>query len=170
LLQRFCRIEILRNVGAKGFRFSDWEPIMPFKLDSKGRSHIPRQRHRGTNWRGYDASLRNRGSLTAWVTPDAICGNEGVAPNNAGRSAPLSGPGHRNPVALRTVLRLALRQCERSIGSLMKMLKISLQVPDYTTLNRRAGGLPVQMPRKDQISDLHLIGDSTGLRPWGFIC
>ncbi len=37
---------------------------MPFKLHSKDRRHIPRQRHRVTNWREYDASLCNRGSLT----------------------------------------------------------------------------------------------------------
>ena len=36
---------------------------MPFKQHSKGRRHIPRQRHRVTNWRDYDAALRNRGSL-----------------------------------------------------------------------------------------------------------
>ena len=47
---------------------------MPFKLQSKGRRHIPRQRHRVTNWREYDASLRNRGSLTIWFTPEAIAG------------------------------------------------------------------------------------------------
>ena len=32
-------------------RFSCREPLMPFKLHSKGRGHIPRQRHRATNWR-----------------------------------------------------------------------------------------------------------------------
>ena len=47
---------------------------MPFKLHSKGRRHIPRQRHRVTNWREYDASLRNRGSLTIWFPPEAIVG------------------------------------------------------------------------------------------------
>ena len=41
---------------------------MPFKFNSKGRHHIPRQRHRVTNWRDYDAALRNRGSLTIWFT------------------------------------------------------------------------------------------------------
>lgn len=44
---------------------------MPFKLHSKGRGHIPRRRHRVTNWREYDASLRNCGSLIIWFTPDA---------------------------------------------------------------------------------------------------
>ena len=47
---------------------------MPFKLHSKGRRHIPRQRHRVANWREYDGSLRNRGSLTIWFTPEAIAG------------------------------------------------------------------------------------------------
>ena len=51
LLQRCWRVGILREFGAKGFRFSCWERIMPFKLHSKGRRHIPRQRHRVTNWR-----------------------------------------------------------------------------------------------------------------------
>src|ERR1019366_2210163 len=74
LLQRCWRVGILRDFGAKGFRFSCWERIMPFKLHSKGRRHIPRQRHRVTNWREYDASLRNRGSLTIWFTPEAIAG------------------------------------------------------------------------------------------------
>ena len=41
--------------------------IVPFKHRSKGRRHIPRQRHRVTNWRDYDTALRNRGSLTIWL-------------------------------------------------------------------------------------------------------
>src|SRR5215217_8455624 len=45
---------------------------MPFKLNQAGRHHIPKQTHRVTNWPAYDASLRQRGSLTVWVTEDAI--------------------------------------------------------------------------------------------------
>jgi hypothetical protein len=67
-------------------------------------------------------------------------------------------------LTLRAVFRLALRQSEGLIGSIMKMLEINLPVPDHTTLSRRACGLPVQMPRRDQIGDLHLIVDSTGLK------
>src|SRR5208337_2246504 len=68
LLQRCLGGGILRDAGAKRFRFSCREPIMPFKLHSRGRRHIPRQRHRVTNWREYDVCLRNRGSLTIWFT------------------------------------------------------------------------------------------------------
>ena len=47
---------------------------MPFKLNQDRRHRIPKQKHKLTNWRAYDASLRQRGSLTVWFTDDAIKG------------------------------------------------------------------------------------------------
>jgi len=47
-------------------------PVLPFKLNQDRRHHIPRQQHRVTNWPAYDASLRQRGSLTVWFTDEAI--------------------------------------------------------------------------------------------------
>src|SRR3954451_19175136 len=43
-----------------------WMPSVPFKLNQDRRHHIPKQKHKVTNWREYDASLRQRGSLTVW--------------------------------------------------------------------------------------------------------
>jgi hypothetical protein len=37
---------------------------MPFKSNAARRHHIPKQRHRVTNWAAYEAGLRARGSLT----------------------------------------------------------------------------------------------------------
>ena len=45
---------------------------MPFKANAARRHHIPKQRHRVTNWAKYDAGLRARGSLTVWFTPEAV--------------------------------------------------------------------------------------------------
>ena len=45
---------------------------MPFKANAAHRHHIPKQRYRVTNWAQYDASLRQRGSLTVWFTEEAI--------------------------------------------------------------------------------------------------
>ena len=45
---------------------------MPFKNLADRRHHIPKQRHRVTNWAAYDAGLRGRGSLTIWFTEAAI--------------------------------------------------------------------------------------------------
>ncbi len=47
-------------------------PALPFKLNQDRRHHIPKQKHKVTNWREYDAGLRQRGSLTVWFTEEAI--------------------------------------------------------------------------------------------------
>jgi hypothetical protein len=45
---------------------------MPFKAHAARRHHIPKQRHKVTNWSAYDAALRQRGSLTVWFTDEAV--------------------------------------------------------------------------------------------------
>ena len=93
---------------------------MPFKLHSKGRRHIPRQRHRVTNWREYDASLRNRGSLTIWFTPDAIAGWKAQPRTTPGGQRHYSNLAIETALTLRAVFRLALRQSEGLIGSIIR--------------------------------------------------
>jgi hypothetical protein len=164
-LQRCWRVWKFRNVGATGFRFSCRERIMPFKLHLNGRGQIPRQRYRGTNWHEYDASLRNRGSLTIWFTPEAIAGWKGQP-----RTTTSGGQRHYSDLAietaltLRAVVRLALRQSAGLIGSIMKILEIDLAVPDHTTLRLRACRLPVCNMARIGTGELHLIIDSTGLK------
>jgi hypothetical protein len=45
---------------------------MPVKANAARRHRIPKQRHRMANWVEYDASLRQRESLTVWFTAEAI--------------------------------------------------------------------------------------------------
>jgi hypothetical protein len=137
---------------------------MPFKLRSKRRRHIPRQRHRVVNWREYDASLRNRGNLTIWFTPEAIAGWKAQPRTTPGGQRHYSDLAIETALTLRAVFRLALRQSEGLIGSIMKTLEIDLPVPDHTTLSRRACGLPVCNPARIGTGELHLIVDSTGLK------
>src|SRR3954467_6756944 len=85
-------------------------PLLPFKANAARRHHIPKQQHRVTNWAEYDAGLRTRGSLTVWFTPEAI--------------------------AAWAVFRLALRQTEGLIGSILQLLGLDLAVPDHSTLSR----------------------------------
>jgi hypothetical protein len=107
---------------------------VPFKFHSKGRSHIPRQRHRVTNWRDYDAALRNRGSLTIWFTEEALVGWKAQPRTTPGGQPHYSDLAIETALTLRAVFRLALRQSEGLIASIMR----------HTTLSRRACGLPVQ--------------------------
>jgi hypothetical protein len=69
-------------------------------------------------------------------------------------------------LTLRAVFRLALRQTEGLIGSILQLLGLDLAVPDHSTLSRRAETLHVPRPRAGQ-EPVHLLVDSTGLRLCG---
>jgi hypothetical protein len=45
---------------------------VPFKLNQDRRHHIPKRKHKVTNWPTYDAALRQRDSLTVWFSDEAI--------------------------------------------------------------------------------------------------
>jgi uncharacterized protein YjiS (DUF1127 family) len=47
---------------------------MPHKVNAARRYHIPRPKRTVTNWAQYDAALRQRGSLTVWVSEEVIAG------------------------------------------------------------------------------------------------
>ena len=139
---------------------------MPFKANADRRRHIPRQRHRVTNWAAYEAGLRARGSLTVWFTAEAIA---------AWRSEPRTGRGGQprysalaitTALTLRAVFRLALRQTEGLIGSVLQLLGLDLAVPDHSTLSRRAETLAVPRPKAGS-APVHLLVDGTGLRLCG---
>ena len=140
---------------------------MLFKANADRRHHIAKQRRRVTNWREYDAALRRRGSLTVWFTDAAIA---------AWRAAPRVTPGgqpHYSPLAittaltLRAVFRLALRQTEGLIGSILRLLGLDLAVPDHSTMSRRAETLAVPPRPRSATGPLHLLVDSTGLKLCG---
>ncbi len=45
---------------------------MPYKANEARRHKIPRARYKVSNWPEYDGALQRRGSLTVWVTPEAL--------------------------------------------------------------------------------------------------
>jgi len=138
---------------------------MPFKLRSKGRRHVPRQSRTGESiWREYDASLRNRGSLTIWFTEEALTGWKAQPRTTPGGQRHYSDLAIETALSLRAVFRLALRQSEGLIRSIMNMLEINLPDPDHTTLSRRTCRLPVCNPARIGTGELHLIIGSTGLK------
>jgi IS5 family transposase len=62
------------------------------------------------------------------------------------------------------VFRLALRQAEGLIGSVLQLLGLDLPVPDHSTLSRRAETLEVPKSSPSSRGPVHLLVDSTGLR------
>src|SRR5215211_6751147 len=149
-------------------------PTLPFKPNQAGRHHIPRQQHKVTNWPAYDASLRQRGSLTVWFTDEAIAAWRAEPRTTRGGQPWYSELAILTALTLRAGFRLAYRQTEGLIGSLMRLLGLDLPVPDHTTLSRRAATLEVPRPRSGsspeaecEAEPLHLLVDSTGLKLCG---
>src|SRR5919205_1437131 len=128
-------------------------PTLPFKLNQAGRRHIPRQKRKVTNWAEYDASLRQRGSLTIWFTDKAIAAWRAEPRTTRGGQPWYSELAILTALTLRAVFRLAYRQTEGLIGSLMRLLGLDLPVPDHTTLSRRAATLEVPRPRSGRSSE-----------------
>src|SRR3954463_483864 len=143
-------------------------PTLPFKLNQAARHHIPRQQRKVTNWPAYDASLRQRGSLTVWFTDEAIAAWRAEPRTTRGGQPWYSPLAILTALTLRAVFRLAYRQTEGLIGSLMRLLGLDLPVPDHTTLSRRAATLEVPRPRSSHNAEpVHLLVDSTGLKLCG---
>jgi hypothetical protein len=136
---------------------------VPFKAKAACRHHIPKQRHRVTNWAEYDAALRARGSLTVWFTPEAIAAWRAELRPSRGGQPSYSDLAITTALTLRAVFRLALRQTEGLIGSILQLLGLDLPVPDHSTLSRRAETLEVPRPQAGS-APVHLLVDSTGLK------
>jgi hypothetical protein len=123
-----------------------------------------------TNWPEYEASLRQRASLTVWFTEEAIAAWAAEPRTTRGGQPWYSPLAILTALTLRAVFRLAFRQTEGLIGSIISLLGLALRVPDHTTLSRRAATLEVPQPLRQPGAHgetLHLLVDSTGLRLCG---
>src|SRR3982751_1896835 len=146
---------------------------LPFKPNQDRRHHIPRQQRKVTNGAEYEAGLRQRGSLTVWFTEEAV-GAWAAEPRTTRGGQPWYSPlAILTALTLRAVFRLAFRQTEGLIGSVVGLLGLALRVPDHTTLSRRAATVDVPQPRRPSpeaggaAAPVHLLVDSTGLQLCG---
>src|SRR5919107_5061955 len=140
-------------------------PALPFKPNQDRRRHIPRQKHKVTNWPAYEAGLRQRGSLTVWFTEEAVEAWAAEPRTTRGGQPWYSPLAILTALTLRAVFRLAFRQTEGLIGSVIGLLGPALRGPDHTTLSRRAETLELPRPRP-RSEPVHLLIDSTGLKLW----
>jgi len=140
---------------------------MPNKHNDARRHHIPKITFRVTNWSTYEAGLRRRGSLTLWVSDEAIA---------AWRAAPRTTPGGQarySETAIETALMVSLvfhqplRQTEGLLQSLLDLMAVDLPVPDHTTISRRAARLTPVLRTAVPSGPVTLVIDSTGLKVHG---
>jgi len=142
---------------------------MPYKANEPRRHKIPRARYKVTNWPEYDRALQERGSLTVWVTPEALAAWQ--PPHTGGRGRPRD----YSEVAIETghLLRLAFgrpwRQTEGLLRSITVLLGLNVSVPDHTTFSRRSPGLVLatMLPQAQANGPMHVVIDATGLKVYG---
>src|SRR5215470_6581885 len=120
------------------------------------------------NWGEYNASLRKRGSLTIWVsseavenwTTDELTGEPGASPTYTDLAI-------ETMATVQAIYGLAGRQTQGFLQSVFELKKIDLTVPDHSTLSRRRRRLEITLPVKNLSNSLHLVVDSTGVKVYG---
>jgi DDE family transposase len=140
---------------------------MRYKFNEARRDKIPTAKYKVTNWPEYDAALVRRGSLTIWLTEEAIAGWHAPATGKRGGQPVYSDLAIETGLALRLVLRLGLRQIEGMLGSIAHLLGVDIGIPDHTTFSRRGDGLTLLAKPVERGEALHLLIDSTGLKMYG---
>src|SRR4051794_37190644 len=98
--------------------------------------------------------------------PEAVAAWAAAPRTTRGRQPSYSDLAIATALTLRAVFRLALRQTEGLIGSVLQLLDLDLPVPDHSTLSRRAETLAVPRPKAGS-APVHLLVDSTGLKLCG---
>lgn len=142
---------------------------MPFKHNSARRHRIPKQKFKVTNWAEYEAGLRQRGSVTFWISEAAIAGWIAPLRKTRGGQCRYSDLAIETTLICGKVFNQPLRQTEGLMASLLRLLNVELPVPDHTTLSRRCANLVVssltRCTRRDGTDEpLHVIIDSTGMK------
>lgn len=121
--------------------------------------------YRTTNWRSYNAALKQRGSLLIWFDPETVWL---AAPNGKrGRPATFTDAAIQACLTLKALFGLPLRQTTGLVASLLELAGLDWAIPDFSTLSRRQKGLNVAIPYRPSTGALHLLIDSTGIKAEG---
>lgn len=132
------------------------------------KSEQPKVKYRIRNWSEYNQALINRGSLTIWFDEGSLdCWFASGKPQGPGHPFTYSEVAIECLLVIKTVYRLPLRQTQGFFHSILELLDMVLDVPDYTTLSRRQKSLSVNLPRRQKDEPLHVVIDASGLKVYG---
>ncbi len=132
-------------------------------------SEKAKSKFRIRNWKQYNQALVNRGSITVWFAEEAIENwHSCVKSGKRGRPQTYSDAAIRAALIIKTVFKVPFRALEGLLTSLMALMELPIQCPDYTVLCRRAQSLGIHIPPTWKTGEpLHLVFDSTGLKIFG---
>ena len=117
--------------------------------------------YRVKNWAVYNQALVQRGTLTVWLSQEAVDGWRYGGPPQRGAQFYYSALAIETALTFGTLFNLPLRQTQGFVQSLLGLMGLNLPAPDYSTLSRRQAGLAVDLPVKPTGQPIHLVVDST---------
>jgi hypothetical protein len=127
-----------------------------------------RQKFRVRNWAEYEKSLRDRGDITIWVTPEGVAAWTPSTNGKRGAQEVYSDLAIETALTLRLLFHLPLRQTEGFLRSILKLMGLDLPCPDHTTLSRRNQSVEMAKQLSSGPSGpVSFIVDSTGLKVCG---
>lgn len=121
------------------------------------------------NWPLYNTALRNRGNITFWFSKD-IAKSWYNKEKSGGRGA--SNTYSQAAIDVLSLVRfrfgLTLRATQGFAMSLVELMRLSVKIPDYTTLGRRLDKASRNIAAKIRSGKpVHVVIDSTGLKVFG---
>jgi hypothetical protein len=109
------------------------------------------------NWPCYNEALKRRGSLTIWFDPEMTW--EAAPSGKRGQQAVDSDAAIQTCLTIKVLFGMALRQTTGCVESLLQLIGLDWEVPDFSTLSRRQMTLAVNIPHR---------GSSIGVPASGF--
>src|SRR5947209_3564662 len=140
---------------------------MPSPANAARRPPFPKARYRVRNWGEYDQAWQERGSLTVWVTPEAIAAWQAPPTGQRGRSPFPSDLAMETGPLRRLAFGRPWRQTEGLLRSITTLLGVSLPIPDHTTFSWRSVTLSHPTTLRPSSGPVHVVLDSTGLKVYG---
>jgi len=143
---------------------------VPYKLRNDRRHKFEKTRYEINNWPAYNEALKKRGSVTLWFSDKIIKAwySKRNKRKNRGGQFKYSDIAIQTALTLKAVYQLPYRATEGFLNSIVSIMKISLEIPDYSRLCRQAMSLEIpNLKNTTEQTPINILIDSTGLKVFG---
>ena len=117
-----------------------------------------------SSWTEYNKSLENRGSINFWFSPDAVRKWRAESSKKKGRPFVFSDNAILALLMIRFVYHLPFRQLVGFAKSLIGLLQLSLDMPHFTSIQKRMKKLTIPTKLLDKRGITDIVFDTSGLR------
>ena len=135
---------------------------------AKAEEEKKKTKYKVRNWSEYNEALKKRGRITLWVEEEVLKRwKEDRQEGKRGRPRKYSDELIECMGIVRQVYKLAYRQTEGFMRSVVKLMGLEIEIPSYSQLCRRMRKLEVKLNRIPKEGKVHVVVDSTGLKVYG---